>query len=171
MRSRGQLVQQYADPTFDLVTHGPDMLDVPTVRIIQDPVLIALAGKIGQASPQPIVTTTSAARTTSSVHGFGYSVEMSIPRSAIAATAEGLTSMPGSEPPDQATAASPAKYSKNPSAIWLRPALCTHRNSTTWRPSSAWPSTRASAVRRWRANRSASSGRKLGMVLPVANWS
>ena len=34
-------------------------------------------------------------------------------------------------------------------------------------PSSRWPSTLASAVRRCRANRSASSGRKLGTVLPV----
>ena len=33
------------------------------------------------------------------------------------------------------------------------------------------PSTLARAVRRWRANRSASSGRKLGTLARPANWS
>jgi pyridine nucleotide-disulfide oxidoreductase len=63
-----------------------------------------LPGKTGQASPQPMVITTSAARTTSSVQGLGYSAEMSMPRSFIAAMAAGLTCSPGSDPPDQATA-------------------------------------------------------------------
>jgi hypothetical protein len=67
-----------------------------------------LPGKIGQASPQPIVITASAARTISSVHGFGNSPEMSMPTSAIAWTAAGLISVPGSDPPDQATASWPA---------------------------------------------------------------
>ena len=40
-----------------------------------------------------MVITTSAARTISSVHGFGYSPEMSIPRSAIASIAAGLISL------------------------------------------------------------------------------
>src|SRR6476659_1604695 len=56
-----------------------------------------------------MVMTTSAARTISSVHGLGYSVEMSMPRSFIAAMAEGLTWSPGSEPPDKATEALPGE--------------------------------------------------------------
>src|SRR5437763_1065628 len=82
----------------------------------------------GQASPQPMVTTTSAARTTSSFQGLGYSPEISMPRSAIAAMAAGLIWSAGSEPPDQAIAWSLARWAKNPSAIWERPALWVHRN-------------------------------------------
>ena len=78
-----------------------------------------------------MVTTTSAARTTSPVQGFGYSVEMSMPRSAIAAMAAGLMVVAGSDPPDQAVAASPAMCAKKPSAICERPALWVHRNNTT----------------------------------------
>ena len=55
---------------------------------------------------------------------------MSMPTSAIAVTADGLTSLPGSDPPDHATARSPARWLNQPSAICDRPALCTHRNST-----------------------------------------
>jgi hypothetical protein len=82
-----------------------------------------------------------------------------MPRSAMAAIADGLIRPAGSEPPDQATAWSPAKWVKNPRAIWERPALWVHRNSTTGTPLSCLPSTLASARSRWRAKRSASSGR------------
>src|SRR4029079_2105568 len=51
-------------------------------------------------------------------------------------TATGLTSVPGSEPPDHAIARSPARWLHQPSAICDRPALCTQRNSTTGTPSS-----------------------------------
>ena len=47
------------------------------------------------------------ARTVSSVQGLGNSLVMSMPRSAVAVTAIGSISRPGSEPPDQATALSP----------------------------------------------------------------
>src|SRR5262245_7176444 len=87
-----------------------------------------------------MVTTTSAARTISSVHGLGNSWVMSMPTSAMARTADGLTSLPGSDPPDHATARSPARWLNQPSAIWDRPALWTHRNSTTGLPSSAFRS-------------------------------
>ncbi|GAA3463402.1 hypothetical protein GCM10018963_54150 [Saccharothrix longispora] len=93
------------------------------------------------------------------------------PRPAIVATTAGSSSWPGSDPPDHATARLPARCWKNPSTIWLRPALCTHRNSTVGLPSWACPSTRARAVNRWRANRSAGNGRKSGTVLYAANWS
>jgi hypothetical protein len=60
---------------------------------------------------------------------------MSIPTSRIACTAAGLTWPAGSDPPDQATALSPARRTNQPIAIWLRPALCTHKNSTIGLPS------------------------------------
>ena len=90
---------------------------------------------------------------------------------AMAATAAGLRSVPGSEPPDQAMARSPARWLNQPSAIWERPALWVHRNSTIGAPSDALPSTLASARSRWRANRSAKSGRNVLTVALLANWS
>jgi hypothetical protein len=97
---------------------------------------------------------------------------MLIPTSRMASIAEGLISVLGSEPPDHAIAWPRARWLNHPSAICDRPALCTHRNSTIGTPSS-WclPSTRASAVRRWRANRSAMRGRKLANLARSANWS
>jgi hypothetical protein len=70
-----------------------------------------------------MVTTTSAACTISSVQGLGNSCEISIPRSRMASTAAGLMLLAGSEPPDHATAWSPARCWKKPMAIWERPAL------------------------------------------------
>jgi hypothetical protein len=57
-------------------------------------------------------------------------------RSVIAATSAGFAAIPGSEPPDQATAASPANCSKIPNAICERRASCeraelwVHTNTT-----------------------------------------
>src|SRR5262245_23517099 len=58
---------------------------------------------------------------------------MSMPTSAIASTAAGLTSLAGSDPPDQATARPPARWLNQPSAICDRPALWTQRNRTRGR--------------------------------------
>jgi hypothetical protein len=55
---------------------------------------------------------------------------MSMPTSRMASTADGLTSVPGSDPPDHATARPPARWLSQPSAICDRPDLCTHRKST-----------------------------------------
>ena len=118
-----------------------------------------------------MVMMTSAAWTISSVQGLGNSVEMSIPRSRMASTAAGLIVLAGSEPPDQATAWSPARWVKKPSAIWERPALWVHRNSTVGRVSVVRCSTLARARSRWRAKRSASSGRKFETVARPANSS
>ncbi|CAM4490895.1 hypothetical protein NONI108955_34980 [Nocardia ninae] len=90
-------------------------------------------------SPQPMVTMTSAARMISSVQGLGYSLAMSTPISAMAATAAGLRAWPGSEPPDQATARPLARWAKKPRAIWERPALCVQRNSTVGRGRATLP--------------------------------
>ena len=166
-----EFVDERLDVLADLVPDLTHHLDGLAGRIGELPVLVARSGKSGQASPQPMVTTTSAARTISSVHGLGNSCEMSMPISAMAATADGFTSMPGSDPPDQATARSPARWLNHPSAICERPALWTQRNRTTATPPPALPSTRASAVSRWRANRSAKRGRKLATLAPLANWS
>jgi hypothetical protein len=54
----------------------------------------------GHVSPHPIVTTTSAASTISSVQRFGCSPAMSIRFSAITATAAGFIWSAGSEPPE-----------------------------------------------------------------------
>src|SRR5256886_11313618 len=85
---------------------------------------------MGHESPQPMVTTTSAARVISSVQGLGNSVPMSIPTSAIASTATGLTVLAGSEPPEKTSTRSPTRWLSQPAAICERPALCTHRNRT-----------------------------------------
>ena len=90
---------------LDLVSDGADGGGVEAGGVVEFPVFVAFPGKIGHASPQPMVMTTSAARTVSSVHGLGNSWEMSMPRSAIAATTDALSSLPGSDPPDQAIGA------------------------------------------------------------------
>src|SRR5689334_19343742 len=81
-----------------------------------------------------MVMTTSAARMISSVHGFGNSVRISIPTSAIASIAAGLTVLAGSEPPEKTSTRSPARWFSQPAAICERPALCTHRNRTLGLP-------------------------------------
>ena len=88
-------------PPVDLVADGADRLDVLPGRVVELPVEVALAREDGHASPQPMVMTTSAARTTSSVSGFGNSWAMSMPSSAMAATTAGLISSPGSDPADR----------------------------------------------------------------------
>ena len=60
-----------------------------------------MPGNTGQASPHPIVTTTSAASTASELSGFGSSFEMSTPTSARAATTAGFTSLAGALPADR----------------------------------------------------------------------
>src|SRR5438128_1341841 len=77
-----------------------------------------------------MVTTTSAARMISSVQGLGNSVRMSIPTSAIASMAAGLTVLAGSDPPEKTSTRSPTRWLSQPPAICERPALCTHRNRT-----------------------------------------
>jgi len=81
--------EEPVDALFDFVADGSDAVHAEPGGVLQDPFLVPFAGEDGQASPQPMVTTTSAARTTSSVQGLGYSVEMSMPRSFIAAIAAG----------------------------------------------------------------------------------
>jgi hypothetical protein len=67
------------DPAFDLVADGADAFDGESGGVAQVvPVLLALAGKEGPESPQPMLITTSAARTISSVQGFGNSCVMSV---------------------------------------------------------------------------------------------
>src|SRR3712207_7168850 len=74
--------------------------------------------------------TTSEASTASAVSTFGCWSEMSMPASAMAATATGFTRSPGIEPAERTSTASPARCRSQPAAIWERPALCTQTNST-----------------------------------------
>ena len=94
-RLHAERLKQPADSLLDLVADGAHGLEVLAGGVGELPVLVTLAGKSGHASPQPIVTTTSAACTISSVQGLGNSWAMSMPTSAIARTADGLISFPG----------------------------------------------------------------------------
>src|ERR1017187_3290773 len=76
-----------------------------------------LAGYTGQASPQPIVTMTSALRPTSSLNLCGDSCAMSMPFSNIALTTAGLRRSPGSEPAECTTTPSPPISRANAAAI------------------------------------------------------
>lgn len=62
-------VQQVADAAFQLVANRPHVVQALAGRVSTSSFRTACPGNTGQASPQPIVTTTSAARTVSSVHG------------------------------------------------------------------------------------------------------
>ena len=63
-----------------------------------------LPGKMGHASPQPIVMTTSEAATSSVSNFLGNSWEMSMPTSAMASTTTGFTVSAGADPADVAPA-------------------------------------------------------------------
>src|ERR1019366_5639697 len=77
-----------------------------------------------------MVITTSEACTASVVRIFGVCSEMSMPTSAIAATAEGFTWSPGRLPAERTSTCPPLRLVRKPAAIWDRPALCTHTNNT-----------------------------------------
>ena len=55
---------------------------------------------------------------------------MSMPTSAIACTATGLTWSAGIDPADRTSTRPPESAVRKPAAIWERPALCTHTNNT-----------------------------------------
>src|SRR3954462_12781160 len=61
---------------------------------------------------------------------FGVWLVMSMPTSAIASTAAGLIVSAGADPAERPSTASPARCRSQPAAIWERPALWTHTNST-----------------------------------------
>ena len=104
--------EESAHADLDVVADGADGVDGSSRGVLELPVLMI-----------------------SSVQGFGNSVAMSMPTSAMARTAAWFTSLPGSEPPDQAMALPSARWLNQPSAIWDRPALWTQRNSTVGVPS------------------------------------
>src|SRR5438270_2328260 len=86
---------------------------------------------MGQASPQPIVTTTSAARTAAPVSGFGNSRLTSRPISDIACTTTGFTDVDGSEPAERTWILPPPRRSSRAAAICDLPALCTQTKRTS----------------------------------------
>src|SRR5215467_12427162 len=86
---------------------------------------------MGQASPQPMVMTTSAAWTWSVVSRLGNSRERSRPISAIAATTAGFSSAAGWEPADVTRIRPAAWRSRRAAAICERPALWVQTNSTS----------------------------------------
>lgn len=79
-----QLFEESVNAALDLVADGADGGDVLAGGVVEDRLLVTLAREDGHASPPPMVMTTSAAFTVSSVQGLGNSVEMSMmPRSAM----------------------------------------------------------------------------------------
>src|SRR3712207_3257639 len=80
-----------------------------------------------------MVITTSEASTASEVSTSGCWPARSMPTSAIASTAAGLTCSAGSEPAERTSTASPPSARSQPAAIWERPALCTQTNRTLGR--------------------------------------
>lgn len=94
MRRHARVVEEPANAALDLVADGADFVDGLAGGVVQGPVEVPPAGKTGQASPQPMVTTTSAAaQTIPSVQGSVNSREMSMPGLLIAALAAGLISL------------------------------------------------------------------------------
>src|SRR5690349_1161237 len=89
-----------------------------------------LPGKYGHSSPQPMVMTTSDSLTASVVSTFGISADMSMPSSAMASTAAGLTLSAGWEPAERTSISPLARVVRNAAAIWDRPALWTQTNRT-----------------------------------------
>src|SRR5664280_804086 len=63
---------------------------------------------------------------------------MSIPTSAIAATADGFTWSPGILPAERTSTRPPPRWVRNPAAIWDRPALCTQTNRTLGLSDMGW---------------------------------
>src|SRR5512144_2175372 len=74
--------------------------------------------------------TTSLASTAPGVRTLGVAAVMSMPTSAMAATATGLTRSAGMVPAERISTASLASAVRKPAAIWERPALCTQTNRT-----------------------------------------
>src|SRR5438552_18406797 len=88
---------------------------------------------IGQASPQPIVTSTSAPRASSSVSNCGHADERSMPASFIAVITSPCTRLAGWVPAEIACAAFWSESALNhAAAICERPALCTQAKRTVF---------------------------------------
>src|SRR5699024_7186144 len=97
---------------------------------------------MGQASPQPMVMTTSEALTASTVRTFGVAAVMSMPSSAMASTATGLSWSAGADQADRTSMRPWQSSLTQPAAIWERPALWTQTNSTEgwWSTAGLWVS-------------------------------
>ncbi|VBA38267.1 hypothetical protein LAUMK13_02037 [Mycobacterium innocens] len=81
-------------------------------------------------SPQPMVMTKSLFWTASPVSTFRVAAVMSMPSSAMAATATGLIWSAGSVPAERTSMRSPARWVSSAAAIWERPALWTQTKRT-----------------------------------------
>src|SRR5215207_7889050 len=77
-----------------------------------------------------MVITTSDSRTAWSVRIFGFAAPMSMPTSAMACTAAGLTWSAGSDPAERTSTVPADRWDRNAAAIWDRPALSTQTNNT-----------------------------------------
>src|SRR6266568_2898955 len=92
----------------NLVADWADLLGGLAGRVVQSQYRYRLPGYTGQASPQPIVITTSAAWTLSLVSGLGNSWDRSRPISSMTATTAGLIESAGVEPAERTVTLPPA---------------------------------------------------------------
>jgi len=94
---------------------------------------LSIPGMMGQASSQPIVTSMSAPRASSSVSNCGRADERSMPTSFIAVITSPCTRFAGWVPADIACAAVGSERALNhAAAICERPALCTQAKRTAF---------------------------------------
>ena len=129
--SVAEAVQQLTHPIADLVADRAHGLDVVAGRVGKLPVLVALPGTNGQVSPQPIVTTTSAASSWASVQRWGArrcDVDADFRHRG---DRGGIDCVRGFGAARPRRARSPARCSNQPSAIWLRP-RCARRGTARW---------------------------------------
>ena len=130
-----QFGDELRDPLVHLVANGAHLVHESCLAGIGEvPVLVALARIDRARAPQPIVMTTSAALTTSSVSGFGYASDRSTPRSVMACATRGLIASAGADPAERAWMRPLERRARRAAAIWERPAFWGQTKSTSGCP-------------------------------------
>ena len=125
---------------FEVVPDPAHRLQIPARGIVDLPVLVVLSRKTGQASPQPIVITTSAARTASSVSGFGSSAAEVHTELGHRVHDHGVDLIRRIAPGRVHGTRPSERRCRSRAAIWLRPALRTQTNRTSPRRRSGFVS-------------------------------
>ena len=120
--SEAEFVDQLSDAAFDVVADRADGRGVETGGVVEVvPGFVAFAGEDGAGIAAAHGDHDIGGADRFVGPGFGELIGRSMPRSANSGDAAGLTSCPGSDPPDQATALSPGQRLKEPKGH-LRPA-------------------------------------------------
>ncbi|ONH21790.1 hypothetical protein BL253_37875 [Pseudofrankia asymbiotica] len=122
--------EEFLDPGTDVVADRADGLEGLAGGVVEFPVLVAGSGEDGAGVAAAMVMTTSEAARASGMRIFGVAAVMSMPASAIAATATGLIWSAVSDPAERTSIRPAARWVSQPAAIWERPALWTQTNRT-----------------------------------------